>query len=64
MPQKTISNQISEMYDQLNQLIENSNYDLQDDRVQKFSRKLDELITMYSHSYVKSTGKTSLLHIR
>ncbi len=46
--QKTIGALIAEMHDQLNQLIESSNYDLMNDKVQQFSRELDKLIIMYS----------------
>jgi len=61
--QKTICARIAEMHDQLNQLIENSNYDLMDDKVQKFSRELDKLIILYSQTQ-DDGSKTSFLHIK
>jgi len=60
---KTICARIAEMHDQLNQLIESSNYDLMDDKVQKFSRELDKLIIMYSQTQ-DDDDETSFLHIR
>lgn len=60
--QKTICARIAEMHDKLNQLIESSNYDLLDDRVQKFSRELDKLIIMYNQTQDNST-KTPFLQI-
>lgn len=62
--QKTICARIAEMHDKLNQLIESSNYDLLDNRVQEFSRELDKLIITYSHAQEKSNKKSALLNIR
>jgi len=60
---KTICARIAEMHDKLNQLIESSNYDLMDDRVQEFSRELDKLIIMYSQLQ-ENSNKTSFLRIK
>ncbi|HHV99402.1 MAG TPA: aspartyl-phosphate phosphatase Spo0E family protein [Clostridiaceae bacterium] len=63
MSQKTICARIAEMHNQLNQLIESSNYDLLDDKVQRFSRELDKLIILYSQTQA-DVNKTSFLHIK
>jgi hypothetical protein len=41
---------IAKMYIRLNRLIEKYNYDLQNEEVQRYSRRLDKVIARYSNA--------------